>query len=348
MFMPPSETSARSSATEKALRWQLRKLDSGRWSNSDEAALAAWLSESAIHREEFAKLEKLTAQMSNPAAYAPGVITATRAHHATRAPRRRALLYWGSGAMAIAAVIVLFFGLSFWLSPWEENFSTAIAEKKSLTLPDGSRVEMDADTRLAFSFNQSRRTVQLLQGKAIFQVTPDKNRPFEVVAAQRMIRVVGTRFEVAQRDSLAQSTALPLQITLQEGIIELYSRNQQEIYKHILRLQPGQQANWSAAEEFPAVRTISLQSFGAWQQGRLVYQGEPLASVLADLQRAFPVTIELRDPSLARIQFNGTLSSTNLSETLALLQSALPLRVTEISPQQFTIAKRIPSSPAVR
>ncbi len=346
--MRPSESSDCPDPATAALHWQLRKLDSGNWNAGDETALTTWLAQSPAHREEFAKLEQLTAHMSNPAAYPPGTVTAPRARYATRTRKttsRRSFL-WAAGAGAACALMLLFLGLSFWLSPWEENFSTAVAEKKSLTLPDGSHVEMDADTRLFCSFTHSRRTIQLLHGKAIFQVTPDKSRPFEVLADHRMVRVVGTRFEVAHRDTAFSHAPLPLQITLQEGVIDLYSRNSQEIYERILRLDPGQQANWSAAEEFPSVQKISLQSFGAWQQGRLVYQGEPLASVLADLQRAFPAQIELREPSLAAIQFNGTLSATNLPETLSLLQSALPLHITEIAPQKFIIAKQISSAPA--
>src|SRR5262245_6051641 len=77
--------------------------------------------------------------------------------------RRRSILAFA------ASVTVLLVGTA-WLY-WQRGiYSTEVGEQRSITLDDGSAVELNARSRLRVRFNESQRSVELLVGQALFRV----------------------------------------------------------------------------------------------------------------------------------------------------------------------------------
>jgi transmembrane sensor len=96
------------------------------------------------------------------------------------------------------------------------TFSTDIGERRSLTLADGSMVDLNARSQLRVEFSKTERRVELLNGQALFQVAKDKARPFIVHCGDATVRAVGTQFDVYRKDSGTTITVL-------EGRVAVYS-----------------------------------------------------------------------------------------------------------------------------
>ncbi len=124
---------------------------------------------------------------------------------------RRRVLAAACVAVALAAV-----GATYWQAQRDPLVSTDVGERRSITLADGSTVDLNAHSRLRIEFSSRERRVELLDGQALFQVAKDARRPFIVSSGVAIVRAVGTQFDVYRRDSGTTVTVL-------EGRVAVYS-----------------------------------------------------------------------------------------------------------------------------
>ncbi len=125
---------------------------------------------------------------------------------------------------------------------WQANryplYSTDIGERRSITLADGSTVDLNARSKLRIEFSSAERRVELLDGQALFQVAKDKQRPFIVHSGDATVRAVGTQFDVYRKDSGTTITVL-------EGRVAVY-----------LQRARGDQTN--TASEHPSLQSLEM------------------------------------------------------------------------------------------
>ena len=134
------------------------------------------------------------------------------AKRAERTPRlRRRFLVAASGVLLLVTA-----GAVWWNLERFPIYATEIGERRSITLADGSTVNLNARSRLRVEFAKKERRVELLEGQALFQVAKDKNRPFIVSSGDATVRAVGTQFDVYRRTNGTTVTVL-------EGRVAVYS-----------------------------------------------------------------------------------------------------------------------------
>ena len=103
---------------------------------------------------------------------------------------------------SIAAVLVLLTaGTALWyISGKDEGlqYETAIGEQRTLSLPDGSTLVLQSNTRVrvAGNYNKTTRTITLLGGKASFDVAHQQQRPFVVEMDAATVKDIGTSFTI--------------------------------------------------------------------------------------------------------------------------------------------------------
>ncbi len=97
--------------------------------------------------------------------------------------------------MAVAATVACLWiaGPGLWLR-WQADALTGAGEMLVVTLPDGSRADLNSGTALAYDFAEGRRHVTLLQGEAWLDVIHDPAHPFTVDAGATEVTVKGTAF----------------------------------------------------------------------------------------------------------------------------------------------------------
>lgn len=230
--------------------------------------------------------------------------------------------YKSSMTIAASALIILFIGtLSFYFyNKFVKNaYIEVISEKgqrKEFTLPDGSRVWLNSDTKIRYdkNFDKSVREVMLC-GEAYFSVVKDASRPFIVKTFKLNIKVLGTVFNV--KSYPGDKT---IETTLVTGLVSIEKNNDKEHEAPIL-VKPKQKAVFSVAAEQIKVEQVNVDKTTSWKNGKLVIDNEPIDAVMAKLQRWYGVKVELVGKlGSTDDRYTFTVKDENIEEVINLLQ----------------------------
>ena len=230
-----------------------------------------------------------------------------------RGPTRRWLA--GAGGFAIAAGLAVAVVGPMVSEPSVQTYATGKGQHQRVTLADGSVVDLNAETRLSVSFSGKARQVTLGDGEAIFDVVHDAARPFTVAASSHTVRVVGTQFDVRNRGD-------DLSVTVARGKVEV--RPTASSGRTFL-LNPGQRLDVNRSGTGSLSAVDPQEAFG-WRSGRLVYRAEPLANVVADLNRQYVQQIEVSDPQLGKMPITGVIVLDGQAAVITRLSLMLPIR----------------------
>ena len=214
--------------------------------------------------------------------------------HPGRTPRP-ALPGW----LRLAAGLVLLLGGAFLLlqlagyagTARTRSYATAVGQRDSLRLPDGTRVLLGPDSRLTLSrgYGRGERSLELA-GEALFDVTHDAARPFTVRAGGAWVRDLGTTFTVhADRGSV--------RVVVTAGAVAVRPLAAEDATPVVLRR--GDRATLPAGGQVQAERAAASDEDLAWTRGRLVFRDAPLAEVASDLRRWYGVELRAADAVVA-------------------------------------------------
>lgn len=307
---------------EQACAW-LARIDKGA-SPEDMEQLTAWMQQDPLHARMLINMAAMwdqTAILTELSEIFP-----LDENSISLRPRRRKSRSFAFAAVASIALFgAAFLGLRY-LDAWdasyvfEESYETAVGERRELTLPDGSLVTLNTNTKVEFSFDRNERTVLLEHGEGFFTVAKDATRPFRVYAGSRVVEAVGTAFTVQH------ATGKDIEVMVTEGqvnFLELASSptnaqpasaeaprpaSEQEVrVDNVIPLSAGEQL--TIEQELQEIERAQLQPDElevklAWRVGMLVFQGDSLETVLQEVSRYTNVKLEA-DESIRNIQIEG-------------------------------------------
>lgn len=295
---------------EAALAWFVR-LNSGDATAAERAAFEAWAAADPRHRIAYRRLDGIWRDLDEVTAILP------ERHPAPAWLSRRHLLRGGAAAAGLAA-LALAAGLQDWPAAWAADHRTATAERRSVRLTDGSRVDLDAESAIALDFTPARRRLRLLAGRARFIVAQDPARPFAVACEAGMVRALGTVFVVHRR-------AGDVAVSVQESAVSVSLPAAAAV-----RLAAGERLSYGPAGISPVGRAGSAEET-AWLAGKLVFEDRPLADVIADLQRYRSGRILLWDAALASLRVSGIFDLSRPDATLQAVIATLPVRAVSLT-----------------
>lgn len=159
----------------------------------------------------------------------------------------------------------------------------------SLTLADGSQVWLNAGSTLEYPAtfsNASERRVRI-EGEAFFDIRCDTCRPFCVeLAGGEAIRVLGTQFNVNAYAGSGRRVT-----TLVAGRV----RYTADGGRREVTLRPNEQVRSDAAGGTWRVETVDATAYGAWKEGWLWFENEPLSGLAERLAREYGIRVEVAD-----------------------------------------------------
>lgn len=258
-------------------------------------------------------------------------------------------------AASFAVVLSVSVGLWYSLPPSSAVYVTAVGQQSSHQLPDGSRLVLNTNSKVSVAFLADKRLLTLHRGEAHFDVEPDKNRPFEVYAGTRMVRAVGTAFSVYMESERVEVTVSegkvalgvqssppqtePLKAVDGEPLAEPTAVAAPEILGALVAGQsvvipPGPAG---VMDDITQHEKQSLKRRLSWLEGQLVYAGEGLAEVLADVSRYTPVYIEVMDPALDALRIGGQFKVGETEALFRVLEVGFGLKVTYVSEHHVQI-----------
>ena len=257
---------------------------------------------------------------------------AERQQREERAASRRQWAWsaWIPQAALSAVVLVLCAGGGYMVwDHWQQqpvfaqSYQTERGQQLSVQLPDGSHLRLDTSTRVEVSLYRQRREVTLPEGQAVFEVQKDSARPFDVVAGNTKVTVVGTRF------SVRNIAGRPVQVAVEEGKVRVApvqsSGNAPEFASVVLTA--GQQVVAGSTGPWGPVGAVAASGIAPWRDGRITLNNVPLSEALVEFERYAPTRIVVRDASVAALRVSGTFDPHHLSHFRHALPKVLPVRL---------------------
>ncbi|APT58282.1 hypothetical protein RGI145_15335 [Roseomonas gilardii] len=281
--------------SETALQWVVH-LHSGMATPQDKAAYEAWRSSGP-----------------GPAAAAS---EAERLWQGLGAARGRRSLLPGLAALAVAGGAAAL-SVQGGLLPRPDRLWTDIStatERRHLTLPDGSELEVDAATRLDLAYDAERRGLVLHAGRIHVHVAPEPGRPFDVRAAGGTTRALGTQFAVS-RDGDAVAV-----VVSEHAVRVSYAGRAVEV-------PVAQGVAYAPGTGLGEPQPVDLAAETAWRRGTLVFHGRRLAEVVGEIGRYRSGWILIPDAVLRERRITGVFPANDGDAFLAALPSLLPVRL---------------------
>jgi len=225
--------------------------------------------------------------------------------------------------VAVAAIILIHQG-SLTTNLDTGIYATQMGERSTITLPDGSTVELNTASRVHVEFDAQVRRVQLLAGQAWFEVAKNQPRPFLVEAGDRVVTAHGTAFDVRIEDHDR------VQVTLIEGRVSVENNTKMGAGPAVPEhedLLPGDQLIVTAAK--PAVmRKTDVARATSWREGQIIFDDDTLESAVAEVNRYSPKKIIL-DPQLAKWRMSGVFIAGRSDSFVQTVTGHFPIKVTQ-------------------
>jgi len=324
---------------DQAMEWMERL----RISDKESAAFFDWLTDSPRHVEVF--MQAMTLEHRLAAIPAERWATLEAAANAdegaegeltnvvslsTRAvvledsiPKRR---WWLTAVAAGAVLVVSGWYVSQRLGGWQE-FTTAVGEQRAVQLPDGSIVNINTDSRVKVHLSAQARDIRLLQGEALFKVQHDVARPFRVHAGDVVIQAVGTQFDVYRRTH--NTTVSVLEGRVRVGLDRIGSAARDATEPKTTSgehpavptaISAGEQADIGHDGRIKRRTPLNAVHVTAWQQRRLMFDEETLATISAEFNRYNHRHFRLEGTDAGGRRFSGIFDADD-PESLAQLLS---------------------------
>jgi transmembrane sensor len=233
-------------------------------------------------------------------------------------------------AIVVAAAAMIgseLLAVSDWINP--SHIETAVGQQRTITLEDGSTVEVNTHTAVTVHFTPRKREVRLADGEARFTVAKNRERPFIVTTPQACVRAVGTVFNV-------QVGSHRTAVAVFEGQVRVFGRAEemQVAQSPILSPQPksrfveppedlyaGQRAAVSRTGTILRDAGPSIERVSAWTRRQLVFRDEPLSDLVAEFNRYHNKALRIEDPGLAGFRVSGTFDAYDLRSLMQYLEN---------------------------
>jgi transmembrane sensor len=328
VIIEPKSSSARTTASDQAAAWFARRR-SGSWSGADAADFTKWLKANSTHGPAWASYERLWGSLES-ARDDPNILAIREEARRNAAALQIVGRAWHIGTVVAASVLL---GSLVWWAVEDRptmsvrlpspvptasgpdtaalirDASTDIGERSLLVLADGSKLTLNTASAVHADVSGRERRVTLIRGEAFFDVAKDATRPFIVAAGSRQVIAVGTVFDVRLQEKR-------LRVTLIEGKVRVVgtSASAANIAAHA---QPVSAVTLEAGSALIAqddgsnrVERLDTARATSWRNGKLIFDGETLAEVVAEMNRYSRETLEIADPTLEGRKVSGVFEPT--------------------------------------
>ena len=310
------------SVESEAALWAA-KLDGSAIDDADLATFDAWLAKDPTHQELITQYLRMSGVLDERL---PSMVAAGKV--AMPEPQKRAFRWikrsYGIAVLGAAALA----SLAFWLAiPASriQAMATPAGQRASLTLSDGSLVELNAGTSVSIETTRTERHVRLGDGEAYFVVTKDRTRPFIVDTSAGSVRVTGTIFDVRTEPGGE------MDVIVVEGNVQVaLTSTAAAAHPSTAALRAGDSLSVRGGS---LASLISLSSAGlgdalAWRQGLVVYNGLPIRELAERFARFNGKRITVA-PAVGNLRIGGRSSLDDPPAFYAAIGEAFPdIRVT--------------------
>lgn len=303
---------------EEAARWFAR-WRSGQMNDAGFEAIEAWFKSHPDNRRAFQDVAAIWEEVEG--ARRDPVVMILR-ENARRSMRRNHVARLARQAAAILLVGVLAFGLGHLATGVFETkpdlYATRLGQTSTMRLADGSKVTLDTDSELKVWVRQrGERRLELVRGRAFFDVASHPTRPFVVHTNQGSVTAVGTSFDVRKE-------ANSLRVALVEGRVRikpsLGGQKDEQVEMTAGHQYIGGAKSWQVMQHTPPFEV-------SWVTGELIFDDEPLSTIVEEMNRYTPRKIIITDEAVGQRRLSAVLK---LGDAETFLSSVQILRMAQV------------------
>ena len=228
---------------------------------------------------------------------------------------------WYKPLLKVAAILAICFSVYYYTTTLDSSFNTEIASQTTIDLPDTSEVILNANSNLVFNENHwnDKREVKL-NGEAFFKVA--KGKKFDVITDYGVVSVLGTQFNVKQRDGY-------FEVICYEGLVGVKTKD------NYTELRPGNGIKIIDGKLFAKEKESTAQP--AWLRSESNFTNTPLKHVIKELENYYNINIVIDKADTNRL-YTGGFSHKNLD--LALQSVTIPLNLSYSKSGTSIVLKR--------
>ena len=220
------------------------------------------------------------------------------------------------------AVLFLGVGIAFYFMDFNQevnvvsgSFRSGVDEILDVTLPDGSLITLNRDSRLSYHMDDNERNIQL-EGEGYFQVEKDASRPFTVEIGNAYVEVLGTTFNLYSGDSVVR-------VLVSEGLVEFGKKDRLEN----VRLPVGTYGELSNSR-LRSGQLVNLNMI-SWYTGQLSFNHTPMSQVLMDLEQAYQVDFQFNRKKLENCHLTANFKNEKLNDVLKVITTIFDIQFME-------------------
>jgi transmembrane sensor len=311
----------------RAVEWWM-ELQSGKNTRAQQLALAHWRAEHPDHERAWQHICHVSGRFRN-------LVDTTAGKHGVSAARA-ALPHAGTArrrASVKALATLLLTGGGAWMArehvpwrAWSADVRTALGERRTLTLADGTRVTLNTDSAIDVRFDGTQRLLRLVSGEIMVATghAQGERRPFIVETAQGNVQPLGTRFALRQYDTLCR-------LDVFEGAVRIEPAEAPGLAPVV---RAGQRVRFTR-NDIGAPELINDDA-AAWADGLIVASGMRLGDFVSELRRYRAGHLSC-DEVVADLRLSGTFPLVDTNRVLDTVARTLPVEVVFITRYWVTV-----------
>ncbi len=289
-------------------------------SEKDDTFLSRWLQNQLSDKERkefeasadfahYQKLLKATDRIKSPAFDEEVTLARIKAGRGAKVVSMSPNRLWTYGIAASIVLLLGFFLLFQQLPGSPEKVLTGFGEQKTILLPDGSEMILNAKSQAVYYPKRWAKKRKLnLEGEGFFSV--EKGATFEVETTQGVVTVLGTMFNVRSINDY-------FEVTCSEGKVRVSMGKEEYILTSGMKFSVGKNLKAEVSNE--------AVSKPAWLSGKSTFTSVPIAVILEALQNQYNIEFTGKIP-LENQLFTGSFPHDNLQVALQVVFEPLQLR----------------------
>jgi len=190
-----------------------------------------------------------------------------------------------------------------------------LGSRINFSLPDGTNGWLNSGSSLEYKLPFSNNRKINLLGEAWFDVAHDNNHPFEIVAGNSKVKVLGTKFNL---------NAYPednyVEVVLEDGMVEFSTQGL------LSQIEIKSNERLVLKEGSININVTDTYKYSAWKEGKLIFRGAPMAEVARRIERWYNVKVKLVDKELENYVYRGVFQDNSLNEVLKYLCMTSPIK----------------------
>ena len=285
--------------------------------SASEEEVTEWLRWCEVDSENLAAFDRVQQDWDDTGGFkhAPELLSSSKAVRWDVRSWRRTPFRWAAVAASVLCCALVLAYVQWTHRPVHEVITKSGLEPA--TLPDGSSMLLSAKSTADVNFTGTARHIALRRGaEAYMKVHHDQARPFIVEAGAMTVTAVGTAFDVKRE-------ADRVIVTVEEGTIVASARTRDG--PNEWRVGAGYQIDYSQGWGTAVVSKVDTQHALSWRNGELAYDDAPLDAVIADINHYSTLNMVIRDPSIGRLRFTGTVFIASVPDWIKALEVKYPV-----------------------